>query len=108
MNSRNQPRSTKTGGRPAKSKAVAVVGYSHSCFISNSLDMLPVDCHNSSIPARISAIMFTTADYWQEVLGRARIVNEKRARQVRDAFYSQYGVKVPLLKFNGHKFEEVV
>ena len=58
-----------------------------------------------NLPHVIDAIMFTTSSYWEEVLGRPRAVDEGRARRVHSAFESQYGVRVPLVRFTGHVFE---
>ena len=58
--------------------------------------------------------MYTTHSYWEEVLGigLGKEEEEERAREVHAAFLSYYSGsgghrQVPLLRFDGHHFEDV-
>ena len=71
--------------------------------------------YERNLPRAIEAIVYTTHSYWEEVLGPGlgKKEEEEKARKVHQDFLRYYKAEgltaqeVPLLRFDGHVFEDV-
>ena len=65
--------------------------------------------YERNLPTAIEAVIYTTTSYWEWVGVMGKAEERDKARQVHAAFLGAYGLsgrEVPLLRFDGHRFDD--